>query len=757
MSRCARLLVALLLVGCGEDSKPAAQPTTLAISELMYHPVGEGESDEHEFLEIENYGDKAVDLGGHRLSGGVRFAFAPRTIIAPKSFLVVANRRARLLALAHYGLRPEQVIGDYGGSLDNDGDTVRLERIEGDRARIIDEVHYEDAFPWPLAADALGANEGWLPPETLPLSAHQFLGRSLERRSPTADGRAPTSWVISPLDGATPGRPRAERGATLATVVRLELESGGKRGTVLTRDQPVSVRVQITPAASAPAIEYFVDEFDKEDEPRAKVALAANGTDLVAQLPAFPAGTLLRLRVIEDRGRGTEALAPRPEDPRAFLPAFVDAPVAGTTPIYHLLISKARWERLYDNVFDGRVPANVIGGNPTQCEINPRWDLREPAVFIAGGAVYDIQARYQGSRTNRTNGPRPLDPSKWPQGPNIAAFPGVPLSWHFNFPRYARFEGKRSINLNKLTDAACQGFLTRAGNILFESVGVPAATSSYARLYINGRYYHYMQRLEHMDEEMLERSLGKDTPIGDLFKSQGTRWDEGPWGFGDESPLQPYCGYSVDERYAATYERQTFEDTRPGSGIVRALIEDLHAARAAGPAAVRAHFERHWDVELLTNYMVVRNWLGAWDDVWQNHYLYRKPDGRWMVLPTDMDNHFGFSPPSAVDASFFAGAANGRSNFRDLSNDLKDSYLRVFREEYLARLRALSETVLHPSNVMAIIDEVAQDYVLEEARAAPAGVSNQAICGMGDPAPVIARMKAFARGRYERVQDGLVD
>jgi hypothetical protein len=155
--------------------------------------------------------------------------------------------------------------------------------------------------------------------------------------------------------------------------------------------------------------------------------------------------------------------------------------------------------------------------------------------------------------------------------------------------------------------------------------------------------------------------------------------------------------------------------------------------------------------------MVVRNWLGAWDDLWQNHYLYRKSDGRWMVLPTDMDNHFGFQPPSAVEASFFAGVENGRSNYRDLSNALKDSFLRVFREEYLTRLRALSQTVLHPSNVQAVIDEVAADYVVEEARAAPAGVSSQSICGMGDPTPVIARMKAFARGRYERVQAGLFD
>ncbi len=185
------------------------------------------------------------------------------------------------------------------------------------------------------------------------------------------------------------------------------------------------------------------------------------------------------------------------------------------------------------------------------------------------------------------------------------------------------------------------------------------------------------------------RHYGKDHEVGDLFKVTGARWDEGPFGFGDESPLAAHCGYSVDERYAFTYERQTHEDTRPGSGDVRALVEELHAARAEGLPALRAFFERRFDVARLTDYMVVRNWLSAWDDVWQNHYLYRRADGKFMVLPTDMDNHFGFAGPSAFDGSFFSGVVNGRSNYRDLPNYLKDSFLRAYRAEFLARVEEL--------------------------------------------------------------------
>jgi hypothetical protein len=761
----AMLALAIGAAACSSDKAPATiAPGQVVISEIMYHPVLEGASEDHEFIELQNAGTTAFDLTGHQLTGGVRFSFAAGTSLPPGGFLVVAKRRDRLLAVSHYGLTAAQVVGDFSGSLSNDGDSVTLEHDH----KIVDRVTYDDAFPWPAGADALGTSESFLAPENLPLSNHQFMGRSLERRSPTEPGDLVANWVASPLDGATPGRASSAPGPLLPTVVAIETVSAGKTaavgaiGIVVTPDQPLSLRVRITPAGAAnPQIEYFVDDRDQEDEPRTMLGLAAEGDHLTATLPAFPAGTLIRYRISADRGAGPEILSPRPEDPQAFYSAFAAAPIAGRTPTYQLIISKARWEKLWDNIIDGRVPLNQNGGNPDQCEINPNWDARVPAVLVLGDGVYDVQTRYQGSRTNRTGGQRPFDKTKWP-GPGVlpASIPAhvqTALSWHFTFPRHARPDGKKTINLNKLTDASCQGFFATVGNILFEQVGVPAAETSYARLYINGSYYHYMQNLEHVDEDLLARAYGSGHKIGDLFKSVGVRWDEGPFGFGDEGLLQDYCGYSAQERYDATYERQSLKDEREGSTEVRVLLEAFAAARAQGDAAVRAFFSENFDVELLTNYMVVRNWLGAWDDVWQNHFLYRRADGRWLVLPTDLDNHFGFAAPSSVDASFFAGVENGRSNFRDLSNPLKDSFLRVFRAEFLDRLRTLSGTVLHPSNVMSLIDEALAEYSVDEAKEAPAGLPNTSQCAMGDPAMVAAKMKAFARGRYERVQDGLLD
>ena len=48
-----------------------------------------------------------------------------------------------------------------------------------------DSVTYDDEFPWPIGADALGAGDDWLGLLPTPISTapHQYRGRSLERVS----------------------------------------------------------------------------------------------------------------------------------------------------------------------------------------------------------------------------------------------------------------------------------------------------------------------------------------------------------------------------------------------------------------------------------------------------------------------------------------------------------------------------------------------------------------------------------------------
>lgn len=759
----------LLLAACDDSSSPGSggSPARVVITELMYHPVGEQTAqEEHEFLELHNPGARAVDLGGWRLTGGIRFGFPPGTSIPAGGYLVVAKHRPALLALAHYGLTDAQVVGDYDGELDNDGERVVLE--DADR-RLVDEVIYDDRFPWPVGADGLGAGERWLSPDKLGnqgLDAHRFLGRSLERLSVTQPGTLVENWAASPLDGATPGRANSQTADQLAAVTAIEVAGPTPGPANIRPGDEVRVRARIAGRFVIDReIEYFVDDLERTDEPRARVPLsAASDGSFTATLPAQKVNAIVRYRVKGDRGQGPEVLSPQAGDPDDWHAYFVSPDVPGKTPAYHLFISKGNWELMWDFIEQGRVPGHVgtLGGRPGYCTPNLYWNERVPAVLVVEGKVHDVQTRYQGSSVNRTGGPRNIDLRAWPMTvpPPARPAPFRPLSWRVAFPRHNRLDRKSAFNLNKLNDGSCLGFSYGVAVTLFEQAGLPAGEPpTYVRLYVNGAYYHYAQRMERVDEELLRRFYGNDHPMGDLFKSTGIRWEQGPFDWGDERPLGAACGYSAEQRYATTYERQSLEDRKQGSPEVQKLIEDLHAARAAGLPAMRKFIEDNFDVPLLSTYMALRNWMAPWDDYFHNHYLYRRTDGRWQLIPNDFDGEMLNTGFSVVESSFFHGRENDRSNRNNWFNYIKDTYLQAFRPEFVARLEQLSQTVLHPGNVEAIIDEVAARYDIAEAKASPIAVMSPMLpmCSLGDAPMVAARMKSFARRRHERLLDGLLD
>ena len=65
----------------------AARPTSLVISEIMYHPTNSA----LEFVELFNSRAEPQDLGGYQLSGNINFTFPTGTAIPGGGFVVVAN------------------------------------------------------------------------------------------------------------------------------------------------------------------------------------------------------------------------------------------------------------------------------------------------------------------------------------------------------------------------------------------------------------------------------------------------------------------------------------------------------------------------------------------------------------------------------------------------------------------------------------------------------------------------------------------
>ncbi len=719
------------------ECPPVAPPRPpVRISEVMYHPVLEEDyEDRHEFIEIVNTGAAAVDLTGWRFAGGIDYEI-PSAVIEPGGYLVVAFDKDALLAVATYALAPEQVIGSYGErgrSLDNGGEKIALMTAEGTG---VDSMSYDDDFPWPVGADALGAGEEWLPKDWLPLESHRYMGRSLERVSLAYDSNSLANWLASPIDGATPGKANSvarDAPRPVVEAIRLMPSTPLPNDQLIRNDDSVIAAVKFSHGLVRGAtIELFLEDVAKTDEPRATIALADDGlmpdeaaNDLVwtGTLDPRPDRTIVRYRVRADLGGGEEVVSPRESDPYGWHGYFVSPAIAALAPVYQVFISPANWGRMYTNIAGGRVSG---------CSASLTWDAEVPAVFVHEGHVYDVFVRYQGSRWNRMNGP---DIAVWPY-PRPSTGPLRALSWHVNFPRYDEMQGLPTIVLNKLVQG-CPGLTSGVGLRLFEEAGVPASRTNFARLYVNGGYYRYVQQVERPGETMMrlriaeQRAVDPSRPpeeVGHLFKSAGCNCDEGPYGWGDARLLPAACGWTPLARYGYTYDPKTYNWA--GAGLLQELLEAMHRARATTRVEdLRAFFQEHFDVDLMLSYVAIINWAVPFDDYFQNHFLYRRMgDGKWMLLPWDLDLDFGgWGCPTqpCYNSSLYMGMQGDASNREGWWNYVKDSFLKAYRGEYDERMRLLNNTVLTPQNIGRILDGVLAEASQTEANqaAAPLGCS----------------------------------
>lgn len=699
-----RLALVTALAAC---SSPADPPAEIRISEVMYHPAAERAYDDvHEFVELANVGTAAVSLEGWRLAANQVDVTLPAVTIEPGAYLVVAKTAAGVAAV--WNLDPSLVVGDFEGNLDNAKDDLRLFDDKGD---VADRVVYEDVAPWPVAADALGAGEAWLPASMRPLSAHENRGISLERVSLAHAATDPSNWVASPLDGATPGR--ANAGAADAPppmVVGFE-----RRGAEL-------VAITGETAFQTLEVEWFVDDVAATGEPLQRMTLTGGDQRRwSATLPPFPDHSIVRYRFTIDG----VVVSPRASDPYAWHAFSPQPPETTATRVYRLSIAPASWGQLW---------TNLQGGRDNGCTMNPTWDDETPAVLVVDGEVYDVFVRYQGSRYNRTNGP--VMPA-WPYpGPTAGPNPPRVLSWHFSLPRFKRFKGRDAITLNK-NFQGCPGYAAGAGFALWDAAKLPAPEVDFAQLHINGGYYHYMVDLEAPGDAMMKRY----GPVGRLYKAAGKEADSGALGPGNESPLGPMCGLTREQRYELTYDEHT--NAWETHAAIVALTDDMAAARAAGMPALRQFFAERFDLDALLDHMAIMNWAVPFDDMWQNHFLYQRRDGKWIVFPWDLDQNFGTW--KGAQASLYIGENGDPDNRGGWWNVMKDDFIKAYRPELDARMRSLVSTILSPAAVAAEVDKVTAKANVAEAMAAPVGL------GCSFPAAAAA-FKQFAVDRKAVVE-----
>ena len=172
-----------------EPIGPSRRRSPLVVSEVMYNPTNRVDLRNLEFIEIYNSQAWAEDISGYKISGEVDYTFPTNTIIAARSYLVVAGNPADFVA-GYGGATP---LGPFVNTnkLNNASGTVRL---KNDRGAVLIDFTYRDDSPWPLAA--AGA------------------GHSMVLARPSYGEDDPRAWAASVNPG---GSPRVAEPAPIAT------------------------------------------------------------------------------------------------------------------------------------------------------------------------------------------------------------------------------------------------------------------------------------------------------------------------------------------------------------------------------------------------------------------------------------------------------------------------------------------------------------------------------------------------------------
>ena len=174
-----------------------AQPASsnnLVIAEFMYHPpkptaaeaaAGITDTETFEFVRLMNIGVAPVDLSGVQFTIGITFNFGNGSIryVSPGASVLIVNKLNSFQT--RYGHAYDSLVsGEYSGNLSNGGERLRLQAADGST---IQDFVYDDAAPWPTAADGKGP--------------------SLILRNPSSNpnhGLA-TNWMASSMPGGMPG------------------------------------------------------------------------------------------------------------------------------------------------------------------------------------------------------------------------------------------------------------------------------------------------------------------------------------------------------------------------------------------------------------------------------------------------------------------------------------------------------------------------------------------------------------------------
>ena len=590
----------------------------IVVNEICYHPpfVAPDDScaarcsDALQWIELHNPGADAVDLGGWRLTNGVRFDLDGLSIEAGGYLVVAADAGA--FAAAHPGV--SGVAGNWSGRLSHASETIVLRNALGnpvDRVRYADGGPTNDENPQDGVDDLTFRGSFWA-------REPDGEGPTLELVHPGLSNRAAVAWRASSSDGGTPGRRNSRHDPAPAPTVRdVEHEP-----VVPAADEPVRVTCRISSVASldSAVVRWAVDggggsgTVNLVDDGSGEDRIAGDG-EFAALIPGRSDGQIIRFSIEVEDSSGESLrvpLEPQVEPHRRYPGTFylyeVDDDVGPATggPVYRIIMTDAD----VDELDDRSVRSNVL----------------LPATLIADGRVrHLVGVRYRGENSRRETN----------------------RSYKVRLQAEASLHGVDNINLNAGNGGnfGTSGFNEVLAMGLFRRAEMPYPMTWPISLHFTGevrrdfdrRYVHK----EAFDEKFLARYFG-GSDDGNLYRPRNPR----PGGAsGDLS----YEGSDPDD-YRDLYEKRSNEDLDDFSDIIE--LCRVFDPQRTGAGEFEAAMDELVDARQWARFFAVMGCLsntdgGIWNDNGEDFFMYRvaddssRPDaGRWLLLPWDVEETF---------------------------------------------------------------------------------------------------------------------
>ncbi len=656
----------------------AAQP--VVINEIMYHPLQPAfgaEPVDEEYIELVNRSATNVNLAGWRFTKGVTFTFPSVTLLPGRYLVVVGN------AMTFDTKFPtvEPVVGNWAGTLGNNGETIQLVNAAGD---VVDEVRYASEGDW--AQRQRGPNDlsrrGWVW-----YSPADGLGRSMERRSANMLVDSGQNWAPSPVNG-TPGAANSVVTNNLAPLI-LEL-SHSPVVPKSTESIAVSARIRDESASGLTVVLFYRTDLNPQTNQFAVTNMLDDGTHgdggigdgiYGALLPPQPNSTVIEFYAqATDLGGRTrtwpgpaiaagDGTGPTGQVANALLQ--VDDPVLnafGGVSAYHPVYKMIMTEN--ERVELAGIPCS--GSQNSDAEMNGTW------ISLDGAGT---ELRYNCGFRNRGHGSRCASP------PN----------YRVNIPTDRPWKSRRALNLNTVNTPA-----QILGATIAKKAGVPGADSRSAQVRVNNANLagsgSGMLGAYAVNEELNSDWVDEHFPFeggGNIYRAIRDIFP----------PDFVWRGTNVNA-YVNTYFKTDNTSENDWSDLIQ-----LHRIVGTNDQFTTASVRAVVNVEEWCAYYAVMSLFGnnetspngGYND---DYFMYRGgTDQRFHLMYYDNDTILGFGSMSASTGIFTAEAPNGMGAMTTRFLEWPD-----FKPVYYATLQRLLDTTFSQSQFNALVDEVLSTY-----------------------------------------------